>query len=724
VLRDGRQFVVSPSTVAAGRRYGLPESGDEVVLPEVEVLPDAPEALIHHLQALGGERGRSGEPVQDVESLTAPSVEKVREAVARIPNGADVDRNKYIWMAHRIRAACGRDHEEEAREIFLAWAAQYPTADPDEDQRVFDTLGWDKVYGGWEDLWRLAAKYEYDASSEQLRMAQEAFAADDRSHVAVAAEVAPPEQPAANVGGKFKVPVAQKLFRAMLGNPNIRVFHSSRGKRPYVQIRCHGRWQTHALDGASGTTLLRHLLSQGNRPPSGAAFGEAVELLKGYARYEAPARDVYTRVARINDTVFLDLGDETHRAIAVTATEWRIIDDPPVRFVRSGTTQALREPQKGGSLADFRRFFATESDEHLRLLLHYFVDVFSAPEDSARPLLVFDGPPGSGKTTMTEYVKRLTDPHVGGVCAPPENERDLVITARSNRVVAFDNASKISWLMSDALCRLASGGGVRARKLYTDEEETVFDERRHIIVNSIGDVAKQADLRDRCVFVPAGTLTKREDDTQLRRAFEQAQPGLFGLLLDAVSAVLAGETDVEGPTNFRMAGFAKRGLACAKVLGWTGAEFLKAYNANIEEASANFVQNDLVARALRTVSWAGAREWRGQRLRQRGLSDEQVAAIFEKWGDLVWYGPAADLLEYLDQHVRWEIRQRQGWPRDFRWFGRQVSLAAPALKRVGLEIVCDRTSQERVITIRDLRGRERPREEPDNRLELSVEQFL
>jgi hypothetical protein len=90
----------------------------------------------------------------------------------------------------------------------------------------------------------------------------------------------------------------------------------------------------------------------------------------------------------------------------------------------------------------------------------------------------------------------------------------------------------------------------------------------------------------------------------------------------------------------------------------------------------------------------------------------------------VWKGPAADLLEYLDEHVPWAIRGRQGWPRDFRWFGRQVSLAAPALKRVGLEIVYDRTSQERVITIRDLRGRERPREEQDNSLELSVEQFL
>jgi hypothetical protein len=242
---------------------------------------------------------------------------------------------------------------------------------------------------------------------------------------------------------------------------------------------------------------------------------------------------------------------------------------------------------------------------------HYMADAFSAPEGSARPILVFDGPPGSGKTTMTQFAKALTDPQDGGLCAPSRDERDLVIAARWSRVVAFDNASTVSPSMSDALCRLSAGGGVRVRRLYTDEGETVFDEVRHTILNSIGDVAKQADLRDRCVFIPARRLAGRRDDAELHAAFEDARPRLFGVLLDAVARCLADEAVAtllfsELP---RMAGFVIRGAACAPALGWSGSDFLSAYRANVEQAALDYVEDDLVARALLAQSWSGARLW-------------------------------------------------------------------------------------------------------------------
>ncbi len=53
----------------------------------------------------------------------------------------------------------------------------------------------------------------------------------------------------------------------------------------------------------------------------------------------------------------------------------------------------------------------------------------------------------------------------------------------------------------DALCCLTTGGALRTRKLYTGENEVIFDELRHVILNSIGDVVRQNDLRDRCLFI-------------------------------------------------------------------------------------------------------------------------------------------------------------------------------------------------------------------------------
>ena len=175
VLRNERQFVVSPSAVLGGRQYFGPNGEASVVLPPINELPEVPRPLIALLQSLGGDRTATREAVEDVESLKAPSVEKVREVVACIPNGPDVDRGKYIWMAYRILAACGRGNEAEAEDIFLGWASGYPNANPAEDKRVFDSLDWDKVEGGWDDLWHLASRNGYDASAERLLEAQEAF---------------------------------------------------------------------------------------------------------------------------------------------------------------------------------------------------------------------------------------------------------------------------------------------------------------------------------------------------------------------------------------------------------------------------------------------------------------------------------------------------------------------------------------------------------------------
>ena len=699
VLRDRRQFVVSPSSVLDGRRYRHPKDDTPVSLPPIDELPEAPAALIEHLQSLGGDRTKTRAPVGDVESLRAPSVDKVREVVSHIPNNEDVDRLKYIWMAHRIRAACGSDSVADAREIFIDWASRYPGADPAEDERVFDTLNWANVEGGWDDLWHLASRHGYDASEERSREAQEEFEPFADSEAAA---------PSTAGKDKPKIPVGVKLFRRVLQNPDIEVFHSRCGKRPHVRIRYRDHWQTHALDSSSGVGLLRHVLSQETRPPSTQAFNDTLQRLRDHARFAVPGHDVFVRVARMDNAVYVDLGDDSFRAVEITSKGWRIVDDPPVWFVRNDAMLPLPTPVSGGSVADFKPFFSTSSDDDLRLLFTFMVDTFAAKERSHRPILAFDGPPGSAKTTMTDFVKQLTDPQVGGLSAPSKDERDLVIAARWSHVVAFDNTSTIPQRLSDALCRLTTGGGVRTRKLYSDEDETIFDERRHVVLNSIGDVAKQNDLRDRCLFISAAPLKERRDDSELREEFELARPRLLGLLCDAVSAVLASEESDQTPFSElpRMAGFARRGMACAEVFGWSGAQFLAAYRTNIEQAALDYLEDDLVARTLLSQSWRGARAWLRARLAERGVSSRRIteATSKERWGNgVVWRGSASDLLAYLEERVGWDVTRKQGWPRGSKWFGRQLKMASDSLQKAGWKIEFSRNGRDRIVEIRRIR---------------------
>ena len=175
ILRVGRQFVAAPSQIGA-----RPYAGS---LPSRDELPVLPAAWLTLLQSRGGEAPSERTPTDPsalqarLEVLKAPSLEKVREVVVRIPNPGDTDRAKWVWMAHAIKGACGRAAETEGLAIFLEWAARWDgPVDPGEDERVFTTITWQNVHAGWADLWKLAAKHGYDATAERLAEAQSEFA--------------------------------------------------------------------------------------------------------------------------------------------------------------------------------------------------------------------------------------------------------------------------------------------------------------------------------------------------------------------------------------------------------------------------------------------------------------------------------------------------------------------------------------------------------------------
>lgn len=85
------------------------------------------------------------------------------------------------------------------------------------------------------------------------------------------------------------------------------------------------------------------------------------------------------------------------------------------------------------------------------------------------PVLVLTGEQGSAKTTAARVLKRLVDPTAGADSAAPRDESDLMVQARSNWVLVFDNLSAVPGWLSDALGRLSTGGGLSKRALFTDD---------------------------------------------------------------------------------------------------------------------------------------------------------------------------------------------------------------------------------------------------------------
>ena len=144
-----------------------------------------------------------------------------------------------------------------------------------------------------------------------------------------------------------------------------------------------------------------------------------------------------------------------------------------------------------------------------------------------------------------------------------------MVGANNSWVIGLDNLSYISPTLSDALCRLATGGGFATRALYTDDDERIFNIKRPMILNGIEEVATRNDLLDRSVilYLPEIPQASRRSESELWAEFRREHPRILGALLDAVAGALRNRDAVQLEGLPRMADFAVWATAGEEALG-------------------------------------------------------------------------------------------------------------------------------------------------------------
>jgi hypothetical protein len=128
-------------------------------------------------------------------------------------------------------------------------------------------------------------------------------------------------------------------------------------------------------------------------------------------------------------------------------------------------------PERGGSIEALASLLNLSSRDDFVLIVAWLLASFRF--GGPYPLLAISGEQGSAKTVLSKLLRALVDPNTAPVRALAREERDLMIAA-NGYLLAFDNLSRLSPWVSDALCRLASGGSFAVRQLYTDDEEVLF----------------------------------------------------------------------------------------------------------------------------------------------------------------------------------------------------------------------------------------------------------
>jgi hypothetical protein len=426
-------------------------------------------------------------------------------------------------------------------------------------------------------------------------------------------------------------------------------------------------------DFYSWSARSRTLTNGGARVPPQAAITQAVQTLRGIARYDGAEAPVFVRIGSDPEgRIVLDLADAERRAVVISSNGWELVTSPPVRFWRPEGMGALPVPEGGGNLDELLADTLRLGDEAQLVLIEGWLLGCINPTGS-KPVLMINGEQGSGKSELARALRSVCDPNASPLRAMPADERDLVIMARRSAVLGFDNVSVLTDELSDALCRLATGGGYSTRRLYTDDEEMVFRATRPIVLTAIPDVDRQPDLADRSIHIGLDAIddADRRTEADLRETFGAAHPHILGALLDAAGCALANLSTTSLPELPRMADVALFVTAAEPALGQEQGTFLDAYRRNRDEAAESAIEGTPIGQYLVEVAREG------------------------------FAGTATQLLARIRRQAGYEAPRSRGWPASPRGLAGIVRRLAPALRSSGCSVEFERIGHrhERIIRL-------------------------
>lgn len=181
------------------------------------------------------------------------------------------------------------------------------------------------------------------------------------------------------------------------------------------------------------------------KPLAKNALEEVISTLESLAIFSGNRREVHRRRAGHDGNVYIDLSDDEGRVIEISPSGWRVLSTVPVRFVRTTGMKSLPEPKPGGNLERLRSLLGL-SPKNWVLVLAFIINALKP--DGPYMCMLISAEQGSGKSVLCSILKRLLDPSLAERLRLPKNDHDLMIQAKENALLVYDNVSGVRWDMS------------------------------------------------------------------------------------------------------------------------------------------------------------------------------------------------------------------------------------------------------------------------------------
>lgn len=366
----------------------------------------------------------------------------------------------------------------------------------------------------------------------------------------------------------------------------------------YVAIEREGNPIVYRIDEkAYKSFLVKRFFKETKKAPSKDSINQAIGVLQAIAQYDGEEITVTKRCAEKDDAIYYDLGDDNWTFIKITQDGWQVDNSGQVLFTRRKNMKPQVMPERYEDISIINKHYRLKTEEdrilHTVSLVTKFLKI-------GNPIVVYHGEKGASKTTTMRMDRSIVDPAVRDVISMPKSTTDLSLVLHNNYLPCIDNIDNISAEKSDVLCTAATGGGFSRRKLFTDDEETIYEFKVPVILNGINVVATRPDLLDRSLLLGLERIPEdeRKEEREVWQEFEKDKPKMLGAIFHTISKALRIYPTTDLKKLGRMADFTRWGYAIAEACGVGGEIFLKAYLDNQYKANDEAVNSNPIATAI------------------------------------------------------------------------------------------------------------------------------
>ena len=370
-----------------------------------------------------------------------------------------------------------------------------------------------------------------------------------------------------------------------LGIQNTKLLLKDQYCTSYAQVQIGDHDEIIRIESGKFKRYLARLFydKSSNKVVNADAINNAIQVIQAKAEYDGPTVPLSLRVAWQVGDIYYDLSNDKWQCIKIFQEGWEISNMPSPLFVRyNQIPQVNPDRNYGGDIFDkFLHLTNLKEDQDMILLKVYIVSLFIP--DIAHAMLVLHGEKGSAKSTLQTMIKLLVDPAKPTLLTIHEKRSEFIQQLAHNHIAYYDNVKRTPVWLSDEACKAVTGIGQTKRKLYTDDDEIVYEYKRCLGFNGINISLTEPDALDRSMMIELDRISKenRKVESYIMAEFMQLRPQLLAFILDTLVKALQIKPTIKLNDLPRMADFALWCEAIARALGYKELEFIQAYYDNI-----------------------------------------------------------------------------------------------------------------------------------------------